>query len=104
MAEAMWMDVPIIATRYSGNLDFMDDQSALLIDAGLVPVGADGAWAYPASASWADPDLDQAAGAMRRLATEREFARDLAQAARARIESMSDEAVFVSRFRELFRL
>ena len=32
MTEAMWLGVPVIATRYSGNLDFMDDECALLVD------------------------------------------------------------------------
>ena len=67
LAEAMWMNVPVIATRYSGNLDFMDDSCAFLVDADLAPVGALGGWVYPAEASWAQPDLDHAAALMRRV-------------------------------------
>ena len=32
LAEAMWLGTPTIATRYSGNLDFMDDDNSLLVD------------------------------------------------------------------------
>jgi glycosyltransferase involved in cell wall biosynthesis len=101
LAEAMWMDVPVIATRYSGNLDFMDDSCALLVDADIVAVGTEGGWAYPADAAWADPDLDQAANHMRRLVDEPELAGRLTGAARRRMESQpspSDVAELVRRF------
>jgi glycosyltransferase involved in cell wall biosynthesis len=84
LAEAMWLGTPTIATRYSGNLDFMDDECALLIDYELVHV-TDGQGIYPPTATWADPDLDQAAAAMRRIASDRTFADQLAHDARARM-------------------
>jgi glycosyltransferase involved in cell wall biosynthesis len=31
LAEAMWLGTPTIATRYSGNLDFMNDDNSLLV-------------------------------------------------------------------------
>jgi glycosyltransferase involved in cell wall biosynthesis len=39
LAEAMWLGTPPIATLYSGNVDFVDDSCALLIDAARVAVG-----------------------------------------------------------------
>ncbi len=66
LMEAMWLGVPVIATRYSGNLDFMDEYNSVLIDAELVPV-VDRQGYYPASAVWAEPDAAQAASAMRRV-------------------------------------
>ena len=85
LAEAMWLGTPTIATRYSGNLDFMDDDCALLVDHQLVTVrGGEGV--YPASAVWADPDLDVAAAAMRRLATDRSVHARLAAAGRSKME------------------
>lgn len=75
-AEAMAQGRPVIATRYAGNLDYMTDDNALLIDAALVPIGPYGA-PYPPDARWAEPDLDQAAEAMRRLAGDPELARQL---------------------------
>ncbi len=64
MAAAMAAGRPVIATGYSGNLEFMDDLSALLVPFDLVPVGA-GMGPYPADAWWADPDLEAAAAHMR---------------------------------------
>ena len=62
LAEAMWLGTPTIATRYSGNVDFMDDTCALLVDHELTRVSG-GQGVYPASrATWADPDLDAGGG------------------------------------------
>ncbi len=65
-AEAMWLGKPVIATGYSGNLDFMTPENSLLVDYRLVPIGA-GADPYPADAQWADPDIQHAASLMRGL-------------------------------------
>ena len=67
---------PVIATRYSGNLDFMDDANSVLVDADSVPV-VDRQGYYPATAVWADPDLDQAAAAMRRMVGRRRISGSL---------------------------
>jgi glycosyltransferase involved in cell wall biosynthesis len=80
-AEAMAQGRPVIATRYSGNLDYMTDENSLLVDAELVPIGPKGG-PYPADARWADPDLDGAAEAMRRLAADPQLARRLGDRAR----------------------
>jgi glycosyltransferase involved in cell wall biosynthesis len=63
MAEAMALGKPVIATAYSGNLDFMDASTAFLVGATMVtvPKGCD---PYPAGAKWAEPDLDEAARLM----------------------------------------
>jgi glycosyltransferase involved in cell wall biosynthesis len=66
MADAMAHGTPVIATGYSGNMDFMTAQTAELIGFELIEVGR-GAEPYDATAVWADPDLDAAAAAMRRL-------------------------------------
>ena len=66
MLEAMAQGVPVVATGWSGNLDFMDGDSASLVPSRLVPV-RDDAGIYRDSI-WAEPDLDAAADALRRLA------------------------------------
>ena len=43
----MYFGKPVIATGYSGNLDFMDDENSYLVDYELVPIG-EGAAPYPA--------------------------------------------------------
>jgi glycosyltransferase involved in cell wall biosynthesis len=66
MAEAMLAGRPVVATGYSGSLEFMDDCNGVLVGYDLVPIG-EGKDPYPAGSRWADPDLDEAAAAMRRL-------------------------------------
>ena len=64
MAEAMACGRPVVATAYSGNLDFMDESNSLLVPHRLVPV-AMGSGPYPPSTVWAEPDLEVAAAHLR---------------------------------------
>jgi glycosyltransferase involved in cell wall biosynthesis len=66
MAEAMYLGKPVIATGYSGNLDFMNEDNGLLVEHRLVDIGP-GAGPYPADAQWADPDVKHAATLMRKV-------------------------------------
>ena len=66
MSEAMSLGVPVIATAYSGNLDFMNDDVAVLIPWTYDEVGK-GSDPYPPDARWARPDTRAAAQEMQRL-------------------------------------
>ena len=70
MAEAMYLGKPVIATGYSGNLDFMTAENSYLVDHTLTPIG-EGADPYPPDGSWAEPDLDHAAALMREVYEDR---------------------------------
>ena len=102
-AEAMWLSKPVIATRYSGNLDFMDDTVAAMIDFTYVNV-KHGEGIYPETARWADPDLDQAAAWMRRLVDEPQLGIDLGRRARERMQaqpSLADTGRLIARLANL---
>ena len=73
MAEAMYLGKPVIATAYSGNLDFMTAENSYLVDHEQVEIG-DGAEPYPAEARWAEPDVNHAARLMREVFDDREQA------------------------------
>ena len=64
MAEAMYFGKPVIATAYSGNLDFMTPENSFLVPASATKIGP-GAAPYDPNGWWADPDLDFAATIMR---------------------------------------
>ena len=64
LAEAMWLAKPVIATGYSGNLDYMSSENSYLVDHSLVEIG-DGAQPYPPDGEWAEPDLTHAVAQMR---------------------------------------
>ncbi|MCZ3386389.1 MAG: glycosyltransferase [Actinomycetia bacterium] len=66
LADAMAMGVPVIATGYSGCLDFMNGDNSLLVDYELVSIGADN-HPYSPDARWAEPDLEMAAEHMAHL-------------------------------------
>ena len=67
LAEAMALGKPVIATGYSGNLDFMNEDNSYLVPWTKTPVPA-GCDPYPEGALWADPDLNAAVKLMRKLA------------------------------------
>lgn len=87
LAEAMALGKPVIATAYSGNLDFMTRTNSYLVPYDMVPVG-DGSEPYPASAVWAEPDVEAAADLMRRIIEDPEEARALGLRARSEVERL----------------
>lgn len=95
MAEAMASGKPVIATRFSANLEFMNDDNSLLVDASEARVPA-GCAPYPEGAIWAAPDEHQAAEHMRRIYTDPELRERLGAAGRRTIteqftrQAMSD--------------
>jgi glycosyltransferase involved in cell wall biosynthesis len=67
-AEAMLRGKPVIATGWSGNMEFMDSESAALVGYRLVPA-RDARHVYDVpGAVWAEPDVQEAVAQLRRLA------------------------------------
>lgn len=96
-AEAMSYGRPVIASRYSGNLDFMDDGNSLLVDCREVPIERpDGP--FQRGSVWAEPSLDQAAERMREVVSA-SYARDLPERARATIRERLSAASLGARAR-----
>jgi glycosyltransferase involved in cell wall biosynthesis len=73
LAEAMSLGKPVIATAYSGNLDFMDSSNSCLVPYSLVEIG-DGSTPYSSNSQWAEPNLEEASKFMSQLATHPELA------------------------------
>ena len=68
LAEAMLLGRPVIATGWSGTLDFMDDSTAALVPYLLIPArDPRGVFEAP-GAVWAEPDIAAAAAHLVRLA------------------------------------
>ncbi|UDY35570.1 glycosyltransferase [Dermatobacter hominis] len=102
MAEAMSVGTPVVATAYSGNLDFMAEGDALLVPAQVVEIGP--GQFYPADGHWADPDLDAAAAALRRLADDPAFGRGLTERGREALAPFRHERVGMIAARRLREL
>lgn len=88
LAECMRLGKPVIATAWSGNMEFMTPENSCLVDYRLVPVG-EGEYPHHAGQRWAEPDVDHAAKLMRRLVEDPAFAASIgaraAQDIRARL-------------------
>jgi glycosyltransferase involved in cell wall biosynthesis len=96
LAESMLQGKPAIATRWSGNLDFMTPDNSALVDCTFVPVGEG---EYPASnpgQQWAEPDAAQAVIMMQRMVDDRTWRETLAtrgqRDVRERLSSVSTAA------------
>jgi glycosyltransferase involved in cell wall biosynthesis len=98
-AEAMLLGKPVITTAYSGTADFATSETALLVDYQLVPVGAE---EYPGADGqvWAEPDIDAAAAAMRRVAADGAFAKRLGDAGKSRIRKFYNPTTIGRRYVE----
>ena len=88
MLEAMSHGIPVVATGWSGNLEFMSAEDSILLPATTIPVD-DEAGVYMES-SWADPDLDAASEALVRLERDRAFYDGLAKSAYRAAERAND--------------
>ena len=83
IAEAMCHGVPVIATNWSGNVDFFNAESGMPIGFHLVPArDPQGTYDFP-EMTWAEPNIDEAAAALRRLRSDPSLRRRLATTARA---------------------
>lgn len=67
IAEALLLGVPVLATGWSGNVDFMADAPELLIRHAMVPVADPHGIYRMKSAEWADPSVDDAVERLRAL-------------------------------------
>ena len=85
LMEAMAMGLPTIASRWSGNLAFMRDETSWLVDGDVVPVPLDAEPYYGMADGhrWFDADLDAVVAALRDVAGDLTAARGRAAAAAA---------------------
>ncbi len=82
-AEAMLLGKPVVATGWSGNLDFMDETSAALVAYRLIPASDPRGVFEAPGALWAEPDIGMAADHLTRLADDAAARRALGARARA---------------------
>lgn len=80
MAEAMHLEKPVIATGYSGNLDFMNEKNSCLVRYNLIDV-QEGSYPHAKGQVWAEPDFEQAAEFMIRLFDDRDYGRKIGKIA-----------------------
>ena len=81
MSEAMVLGKPVIATGYSGNMEFMNFDNSFPISFQLRPLKM-GEYVYWENQFWAEPDLNEALKAMTKLCDDPEYGRLIGDRAR----------------------
>ncbi|MEO1310731.1 MAG: glycosyltransferase [Pseudomonadota bacterium] len=87
LAECMALGKPVVATGYSGNIDFMNEENALLVPYDLTPLGRDD-YPFADGQVWAEPDVGGAARALRTLREDHSARARIGAAAKNRINQM----------------
>lgn len=100
LAEAMALEKPVIATGYSGNLDFMTRENSYLVNHRLIPLARD-LGPYKKDFVWAEPDLQHAAHLMRLVYEQRDAAQQVGKRARRDVLEKLHPSVVAPRVREL---
>jgi Glycosyl transferases group 1 len=103
LAEAMALGKPVIATGYSGNVDFMTRENSYLVDYTTGRVGPD-CEIYPPEGEWAEPSIEHAAALMRRVWEQPAEAAAKGQQARADILRLLSPAVTGKNMRDHLEL
>jgi len=99
LAEAMDLGKPVVATGWSGNMDFMTSANSCPVAYKLVTLDrAHGP--YRAGQQWAEPDVDDAARLMRRVVDDTEFRTEISTRARETIRAKFSPAAAGARYRD----
>jgi glycosyltransferase involved in cell wall biosynthesis len=86
LAESLLLGKPVIGTAYSGNADFLSEETGYPVPYRLVPVGS-GEYPGHEGQVWAEPDIDAAAKHMASAVDEPEAAKARALAGQALIRA-----------------
>ena len=87
LAEAMLLGTPVIATNWSSNTEFMNEDVACMVDYKMITIEKDMP-PFKAGNRWADPNIHQAAGYMRKLYEDKGFYRYQAEKAKAHVKDV----------------
>lgn len=93
MLEAMSLNVPVIATAYGGNTDFVREDTAFPVPYRLIPAHTDFD-AYTHVTEWAEPDIDAAAEGLKLIYANAALAQSKAATASAFVDNYCSPASF----------
>lgn len=89
LAESMLLGKPVVATGYSGNMDFMTAKNSYLVDYYMTPI-TDDLQTYGRGFCWAEPSVEHAAQQMRSIYDDRARTMTVGQRARADVQRTLD--------------
>ena len=91
LAEAMFFGKPVIATGWSGNMDFMSHDNSFPVDFRIIELDRT-IGQFPRGHHWAEPDLDHAATLMERVFRDRDLRQQKGAAAAQDVAANLDPA------------
>jgi len=104
--EAMFLGTPVIATNWSANTEFMNNDVACMVDYTFVYITEDSG-PYKAGNQWAEPNISHAADYIKKLSLDEELREQLAERAKVHIAEhfAPDKAAMMinSRIEEIYR-
>jgi hypothetical protein len=104
MAESMYLGKPVIATAYSGNLDFMNNDNSCLVEYKLVKVNA-GEYPHFLDQIWAEPTKSVAMFFMRKIYENKEYRNYISEMANFSIRSTNSvdsvSSIIFDRFKSI---
>jgi len=100
-AEAMFFGKPVIATGWSGNMEYMLPDNSFPVRYRLIPVGAD-EYPFPQGQVWAEPDVDHATELLIQVIDDPSFARLVGERAQAHMRANYSDLVLGARYRARF--
>ena len=86
MKEAMAMGKVVIATNYSGNLDFMSNDNSLLVQYNKVQIPITIKCYYKKEIRWAEPDINDAVNKLKQIYTDKILRETISKNAKKYIE------------------
>ncbi len=98
LIEAMMLEVPLVCTGYSGNMEFCSAETAFLVDYDLVSPRADDYIFVGEGQVWADPKLDSAVEQLRRVRAQPDEAARRSAAALAYVQTTFAPDVISKRY------
>lgn len=90
LAEAMSLGKPVIATAYSGNLDFMNFENSCLVPYQLISTEKNYVYTGDVETYWADPNVEYASKLMLKLFKERDFRTCVGEKAKNEVKNLLD--------------
>lgn len=98
MLEAMQLGLPVIATRYSGNLEFCNTDTCYLVDYDLVEPRPEEYIFVERGSQWAEPRIESAIECMRSVVADRAKARAIGKSGQNFVENRFSVSAIANRY------
>ena len=100
-AEAMFFGKPVIATGWSGNMEYMRPDNSFPVRYSLIPVGT-GEYPFSQGQVWAEPDVKHATELLIRVVDNPSGAKRVGERAQAHMRANYSDVVLGARYRARF--